>query len=268
MFISSYMPQDFFKYPLALTRLNYSKLLACLLFVLIFACSACVKSAPLGEDLLAAKPRPVVEGISSDGLLITEGLTEKVLIAAYSQVGTPYKYGGTTPYKALDCSGFTRWVYMQNGIQLPRTSKAQFKVGREIEKSEIKPGDLLMYKRGRRGNGTHIGIYVGDGKYIHSPRRGKTVMESVAFNPHSSLYFLGARRVFEDPVLFVLSEEQKAQAKDSFVMKKDVEIKVVLPPSGKKALESTTSKTPKANKVKPSKEQASRQNNVSKSKHS
>lgn len=241
---------------------NNTKLFAYLLFILAVACSACVKAVPGEQSMLSVEPKPVLEGISSDGLLITEGITEQVLMAAYSQVGTPYRYGGISPYKGFDCSGFTRWVYLQNGIQLPRTSKEQFKVGRSIEKSELKPGDLLMYKRGRRGSGTHIGIYVGDGKYIHSPSRGKTVREDNAFNPLSSLRFLGARRVFEDPVLYSLSDELKLNAKKTFVQQKDVKIKVVLTPSGKKSLKNKNTKKskPKETKANSDKKQASNDN--------
>jgi len=214
-----------------ITSKNYhTSMVAGLILILAVLCSACVKTGPVEEETLVAfKPKLVVEeGITSDGLLLKTGLAQEVLLAAYSQVGTPYRYGGTTP-QGFDCSGFTRWVYSQNGIQLPRSSKEQFQVGRAVDKEEIKPGDLLMYKRGNRG-GTHIGIYVGDGKYIHSPSRGKTVMEANAFNPGGSLKFLGARRVFEDPASCVLTSEQKDQAKDNFVATNDVEVKVVLTP--------------------------------------
>ena len=215
-----------------------------LLLILVVFVSACGKKGVTEEELVAFNVRPKIEeGMTSEGLLFKQGLAEGVLLAAYSQVGTPYRYGGTTP-QGFDCSGFTCWVYSQNGIQMPRSSKEQFKVGRPVGKEEIKPGDLLMYKRGNRG-GTHVGIYVGDGKYIHSPSRGKTVMEDNAFNPKSSLRFLGARRVFEDPASCALTNEQKRQAKDIFVASNDVEVKAILePPAADKA------KTAKAGKSK------------------
>ena len=203
-----------------------------LLLILVVFVSACGKKGPVEEELVAFNVKPEIEqGMTSDGLLSKQGLAKGVLLAAYSQVGTPYRYGGTTP-KGFDCSGFTRWVYSQNGIQMPRSSKEQFKVGRPVGKEEIKPGDLLMYKRGKRG-GTHVGIYVGDGKYIHSPSRGKTVMEDNAFNPKSSLKFLGARRVFEDSASCALTNEQKRQAKDIFVATNDFEVKEVLEPAAR-----------------------------------
>lgn len=252
------------------SKKHFAGLVAGLLLILAVFCSACAKPVPVEEkDLVAIRVKPKLEeGITSDGLLLKTGLTQEVLLAAYSQVGTPYRYGGTTP-QGFDCSGFTRWVYSQNGIQLPRSSKEQFRVGRPVDKAEIKPGDLLMYKRGNRG-GTHIGIYVGDGMYIHSPSRGKTVMEADAFNPGGSLKFLGARRVFEDPASCVLTREQKAQAKDTFVASSDVEVKVVLtPPESEKPKSANAGKSKnKKNKAKSNKNQASSKNSKSKNKKS
>ena len=218
-------------------------LAAGLLLIMAVLLSACGKKGVTEEDLVAFNVKPKIEeGMTSEGLLSKQGLAQGVLLAAYSQVGTPYRYGGTTP-RGFDCSGFTRWVYSQNGIQMPRSSKEQFKVGRPVGKEEIKPGDLLMYKRGNRG-GTHVGIYVGDGKYIHSPSRGKTVMEDNAFNPKSSLKFLGARRVFEDSASCALTNEQIRQAKDIFVATNDFEVKEVLEPAARD--KSKTAKTGKS----------------------
>ncbi|MBQ4132453.1 MAG: C40 family peptidase [Desulfovibrionaceae bacterium] len=208
-------------------------MLGLLLAVTLFFGGGCAKNVPT-EDILTVK-RPPLEGVTHDGLLINEGLTEKVLLTAYSQLGTPYRYGGTTPNRGFDCSGFTSWVYSQNGIQLPRSSKEQFQVGRPVAQEDLKPGDLLMYKRGR-GSGTHIGIYVGDGRYIHSPSRGKTVMEANAFNPRSNLRFLGARRVFEDPASCPLTPEQKENARHTFNPSEKNDIKVVFKPGKKPKL--------------------------------
>ena len=220
------------------TSFLFPKYIFGLMAVLLLVCSAaCAKSVPNEENLAATwKPKPVLEGVTADGLLLNDGLAEKVLLTAYSQLGTPYRYGGTSPNKGFDCSGFTRWVYSQNGIQLPRSSKEQFQVGRPVDVAELKPGDLLMYKRGSRGSGTHIGIYVGDGKYIHSPSKGKTVMEAAAFDGRGNLKFMGARRVFEDPSSCPLTPQQKEEAKKSYSVTSDVDIKVVFKPGEKPKL--------------------------------
>lgn len=86
-------------------------------------------------------------------------------------LGVPYVWGGTNPSVGLDCSGFTQLVFRQHGINLPRVARAQAKVGTRINSlAEAQPGDLVGMR-----NGSHIAIYAGDGKILHSPRPGETV---------------------------------------------------------------------------------------------
>jgi cell wall-associated NlpC family hydrolase len=92
-----------------------------------------------------------------------------IIAIAARYVGTPYRYGGTTP-SGFDCSGFTQYVYRQVGVSLPRTSGAQAAGGRHISRSEARPGDLV-YPR----SGGHIGIYAGNGMMYDAPRTGKSV---------------------------------------------------------------------------------------------
>jgi cell wall-associated NlpC family hydrolase len=92
-----------------------------------------------------------------------------IIAIAARYVGTPYRYGGTTP-AGFDCSGFTQYVYRQVGISIPRTSGAQAAGGRHISRSEARPGDLV-YPR----SGGHIGIYAGNGMMYDAPRTGKSV---------------------------------------------------------------------------------------------
>ena len=88
---------------------------------------------------------------------------------AASLVGIPYKWGGTTP-AGFDCSGFTQYVFAQNGISLPRTTGAQWSVTRAV--SNPQPGDLVFYGVG--ASSTHMGIYAGNGMMYDSPRAGKS----------------------------------------------------------------------------------------------
>jgi len=98
-------------------------------------------------------------------------LTENAL----DMLGVRYKRGGNTPENGLDCSGFVRLVFKNSGVsELPRTSKEISKVGENIEQSELKPGDLVFYNTLRRGF-SHVGIYLGDNKFIHSPSAGGQV---------------------------------------------------------------------------------------------
>lgn len=92
---------------------------------------------------------------------------QKVVDYAETFVGIPYVYGGSTP-RGFDCSGFTCYVFAHFGINLPRTAADQLSVGVPVSRSELKPGDLLLF-----GNPVHhVGIYVGNNMYIHSPQTG------------------------------------------------------------------------------------------------
>lgn len=90
-----------------------------------------------------------------------------VLAAAYSKLGAPYKWGATGP-NAFDCSGFVQWCYARAGVSIPRSSSAQKNAGTQISVSNAQPGDIL-WKSG------HVGIYLGNGKYIHAPSTGDVV---------------------------------------------------------------------------------------------
>ena len=112
---------------------------------------------------------------------------QAVLNYAYSFLGTPYVWGGSTP-SGFDCSGFTSYVYRHFGVNLPRVSRSQATVGTKVAYSNLQAGDLVFF-----GNGgiSHVGIYIGGGNMIHSPRPGKTV-EISTMKYHT---FITARRV-------------------------------------------------------------------------
>jgi cell wall-associated NlpC family hydrolase len=96
--------------------------------------------------------------------------------AAYAQrlIGIPYRYGGTSPESGFDCSGFVRYVYGRLGIALPHSSYADFGLGRPVEEQALRPGDLVFFD----GVG-HVGLYVGDGRFIHAPHTGTSVQTTV-----------------------------------------------------------------------------------------
>lgn len=101
-------------------------------------------------------------------------------------IGTPYVWAGTTP-SGFDCSGFTMYVYAHFGIRLPHSSKAQFGYGSPVSKANLAPGDLVFFGSPIH----HVGIYVGDGYYIHAPRTG----DRVKIAPMTRSDFVGGRRL-------------------------------------------------------------------------
>lgn len=99
--------------------------------------------------------------------------TSGVLGVAEKYIGTPYCRGGQSP-RCFDCSGFVKYIHAQKGINLPRTADQQYRVAKKVSKSEAVPGDLVFFHY-RNGYVHHVGIYVGDGKVLHSPKRGQDV---------------------------------------------------------------------------------------------
>lgn len=114
------------------------------------------------------------------------------------QVGLKYRLGAVKPGRAFDCSGLVKWVMEAFDLHLPRTAALQSKLGIAIPKDTAKllPGDLLFFGRGRAV--THIGIYVGDGKYVHAANTRKGVIES-ELSRALPRWWKGVRRLFVDP---------------------------------------------------------------------
>ena len=118
---------------------------------------------------------------------------QSLLNLAYSKQGCPYSWGLAGP-NSFDCSGFAYYTYKNAvGITLPRTSSQQAKVGTTVNKSDLKPGDLVFFNTSGRGI-SHVGIYVGNGNMIHAPSSGKTVrVESINSSYYKSRYVTAKR---------------------------------------------------------------------------
>lgn len=118
-----------------------------------------------------------------------------VLLKGIEYLGIPYKFGGTN-ITGFDCSGFVQKVYKNSvGIFLPRTAKQMSNVGEKINKiEELNPGDLVFFNT-RRFKFSHVGIYIGDNKFIHSPRRGETVKIEEIDQKYWIARFNGGRRL-------------------------------------------------------------------------
>jgi cell wall-associated NlpC family hydrolase len=95
------------------------------------------------------------------------------LLAAQSRIGTPYRYGGSGP-DAFDCSGLVAYAYRQAGVTLPRTAAQQYALARPVRRAELRPGDLVFFRWSGR-EVSHVGIYAGDGLFVHAPQTGGQV---------------------------------------------------------------------------------------------
>ena len=126
------------------------------------------------------------------------GKASELVMQAMGLLGVPYKRGGTSEEKGFDCSGFVRYMFEKSvGLVLPRRAEEQAKVTEEISRSELKPGDLVFFNTLKR-TFSHVGIYVGDGKFIHAPRPGKAVRVDDMREAYWQKRFNGARRVQVD----------------------------------------------------------------------
>ena len=126
------------------------------------------------------------------------GKASELVIQAMGLLGVPYKRGGISEEKGFDCSGFVRHMFEKSvGLVLPRRAEDQAKVTEEINRSDLKPGDLVFFNTMKR-TFSHVGIYVGDGKFIHAPRPGKSVRVDDMREAYWQKRFNGARRVQSD----------------------------------------------------------------------
>ena len=119
----------------------------------------------------------------------------KIIDMAKTKLGRKYVWGATGKGGTFDCSGFTLYVYKKNGIHIPRTSRNQAKYGKHIARNNLKKGDLIFFdtSRHRKGYVNHVGIYLGNGKFIHASSAQKKVTISNLSKFYAQRY-VGARR--------------------------------------------------------------------------
>ena len=141
------------------TRRALARLLACTAVLLLAACGGPARRAD--APLVAGTPRA--------------DAANAVLFRAMSLVGTPYRYGGNTPEGGFDCSGLVGYVFRDAaGVQLPRSSASMSEIGeRKLAGDTLQSGDLVFFRAGRKVS--HVGIYVGQRRFVHAPNSGGTV---------------------------------------------------------------------------------------------
>lgn len=144
-------------------------------------------TAYISADYVSVRP----EDIASRG---DYSAGQRVVAMAKRYLGVPYVYGGSSP-SGFDCSGFTSFVYRQLGYSINRTADAQLANGVAVSRNELRPGDLVMFKRPGNSTVHHVGIYVGDGMMIHAPQTGDVVKyTNINTGYYNSVYY-AARRI-------------------------------------------------------------------------
>ena len=128
------------------------------------------------------------------GSSATANLGDKIVATAKQYLGVPYVWGGTSP-AGFDCSGLVQYVFASHGIQLPRTTKEQWTVGRSISRSDLKVGDLVFFANTYTSGISHIGIYVGDNQFLHASSSQGVIISSLS-NTYWASHYYGCRALF------------------------------------------------------------------------
>lgn len=118
---------------------------------------------------------------------------DRIIATAKKYIGVPYLWGGESP-SGFDCSGFVQYVFKAHGISLNRTCETQYKHGKYVSKSNLKPGDLVFFQNTYKAGISHVGIYIGDGKFIHASSSKGVTISNLSSGYYTSHYY-GARRI-------------------------------------------------------------------------
>lgn len=121
------------------------------------------------------------------------GLRVDLVKTARRFIGTPYRWGGSSVRDGFDCSGLTMTVYRLNGLELPRNARSQFQAGIPVARGDLKKGDLVFFATNGGRRVSHVGLYTGQGKFIHAPGRGKHIRSASLDNTYFKRRYLGAR---------------------------------------------------------------------------
>lgn len=166
-----------------------------LLLSLLLASAA--HAAPVEAPEEANPPLITIPGLQQvqDVSRAVGGQATELVTTALGFLGVPYRRGGTSADTGFDCSGFVKTVYQDTlGLVLPRVAAQQAAKTEKVARNELQPGDLVFFNTMRRAF-SHVGIYIGDGKFVHAPRSGSEVRIESMSGSYWSKRFNGARRV-------------------------------------------------------------------------
>jgi cell wall-associated NlpC family hydrolase len=159
------------------------------IFIMSFIAGGCASSLRVPQQPGGPHERPGVvqpaEPEPSPG--------EKIVDIAEGMIGTPYRYGGETPQGGFDCSGLVFYSFERAGLKVPRTAAEQRKAAERVKREQLELGDLVFF-RSSKGRIDHVGIYAGDGRFIHAPNTGKVVSYAYLDDPYYQKHFVSAGR--------------------------------------------------------------------------
>lgn len=166
-----------------------------------------ITSASIDNEIKAEE----IEELKANEELSKLNITERILLFAKKMLHLPYRFGGNG-FSGLDCSFFVKKVYSMVGIDLPRSAREQFTQGINIDKEELKPGDLVFFRTYAKFP-SHVGIYLGDNLFIHASSKSKKVTIDSLEAPYYIKRFIGAKRILDidRDILEKAIEEAKKQ---------------------------------------------------------
>lgn len=156
------------------------------------AMACCLSGAAYGSEPVETEPDTNAAFFKIQDL---SNRASELAVRAIGLLGIRYKYGGTEPESGLDCSGLVRYLFKEvQGTDLPRTTREISQVGEHVDTKDLKPGDLVFYNTLRR-KFSHVGVYLGDSKFIHAPSSGGEVRIESMNVSYWKKRFNGARRI-------------------------------------------------------------------------
>lgn len=161
-------------------------------FIVAFVAGACTSAPParsVGAEREHVKRTETLSGSAEP----EDARGDKIVRVAASLIGTPYRFGGDDP-KGFDCSGLVFYSFDQLGLEVPRTAADQRHAARPVTLDALEPGDLVFFRDSRR-KVNHVGIYAGEGRFIHSPRAGQVVSYAYLDDPYYRVHFVSAGRI-------------------------------------------------------------------------
>ncbi|STZ77104.1 C40 family peptidase [Bergeriella denitrificans] len=152
---------------------------------------------PLAQIIPAAQPAAAASTAS--------GSADELIRSAMGLLGVAYRYGGTSARTGFDCSGFMQHIFRRSmGLNLPRTSAEQAKMGTHVNRGELQAGDMVFFRTMGGGRISHVGLYIGNNRFIHAPRTGKSIEITSLSNKYwGSKYAFGRRVKKHDTARFI-----------------------------------------------------------------